>query len=66
MKNKLSILFLIVFCLSVRVQGQEVVKQQIDVVSGNLKLSLMVGSDNRLYQLHFGDVSKAEIGRAHV
>ncbi len=61
MKNKLSILFLIVFCLSVRVQGQEVVKQQIDVVSGDLKLSLMVGSDNRLYQLHFGDVSKAVI-----
>lgn len=33
----------------------DIVKDKFDIVSGNLKLSLMVGSDNRLYQLFFGD-----------
>lgn len=29
-----------------------------EVISGDLKLTLMVGSDNRLYQLDFGDVNR--------
>lgn len=47
------------------------------MVADNLKLTLMVGDDNRLYQLGFGDASKKieipdktpareKIGRAHV
>lgn len=35
-----------------------VAKQVIEIVSGDLKLTLMVGSDNRLYQLGFGDAEK--------
>lgn len=30
----------------------------IEMVADNIKLTLMVGEDNRLYQLGFGDASK--------
>ena len=33
------------------------VKERFEVVSGELKLSFMVGTDNRLYQLGFGNVA---------
>lgn len=58
MKAITHILVLFFLCLSAQAQVQEVVKQQIDVTSGDLKLSLMVGNDNRLYQLAFGDIHK--------
>lgn len=36
----------------------DVAKEVFDIKAGDLKLTLMVGNDNRLYQLHFGDAGK--------
>ena len=36
----------------------DIAKEVFDIKAGDLKLTLMVGSDNRLYQLHFGDADK--------
>lgn len=62
MENRICLLVLLSFCMSVHLQGQpqnrQVAKQVINVESGNLKLSLMVGSDDRLYQLGFGALDK--------
>lgn len=61
MKNRIGIFCMLVFAL-LGAQAQQaassVAKQVIEIVSGNLKLTLMVGSDNRLYQLGFGDAEK--------
>lgn len=48
-------LFLLLICSSARAADNPVAKETFDIVSGELKLSLMVGTDNRLYQLGFGD-----------
>ena len=53
----LGTFFLLLFFSSARAADTQI-KQLFDVVSGELKITLMVGNDDRLYQLSFGDATK--------
>ncbi len=50
------LLLLVTFTLSAQIVAAE--RQLLEIVSGDLKLSLLVGEDNRLYQLAFGDTNR--------
>ena len=50
------LLLLVTFTLSAQVVAAE--RQLLEIISGDLKLSLLVGEDNRLYQLAFGDTNR--------
>lgn len=60
MRNRIYILCVLIFSVAImQAQGVALVaKQTIEILSGDLKLSLMVGNDDRLYQLWFGDSAK--------
>lgn len=58
MKQLLSIVLLLLCTLIGRAADDAVVKQRFTVTSGELQLSFMVGADDRLYQLGFGDASR--------
>ncbi len=45
-------------CGVARAADSPVVQKVIEIKSGELKLTLMVGTDNRLYQLGFGDATR--------
>ena len=57
MKKILTCLFLCCL-LAARAADNPNVKKLFNVTSGELKLSFMVGTDDRLYQLAFGDASR--------
>ena len=58
MKRILSILTAVSLGMGMLSAQNDIAKEVFDIKAGDLKLSLMVGSDNRLYQLHFGDADK--------
>lgn len=58
MKRILSILTAVSLGMGMLSAQNDIAKEVFDIKAGDLKLSLMVGSDNRLYQLHFGDTDK--------
>ncbi|WP_288507122.1 alpha-galactosidase [uncultured Bacteroides sp.] len=60
MKKYIYLFFLLSLCplLARAADDNPIAKQLFNVTSGDLKLSFMVGTDGRLYQLAFGDVSK--------
>lgn len=58
MKHLIYIVLLFLCPLATRAADLPPVKQLFTVTSGELKLTFMVGSDNRLYQLGFGDASR--------
>lgn len=57
-KTLFSLAVLASLCVCAHAQAPKE-QQLIEIVSGKLKLSLMTGSDARLYQLHFGAADKA-------
>lgn len=63
MKKYIYLFFLLSLCpLSARAADDNpIAKQLFNVTSGDLKLSFMVGTDGRLYQLAFGDASKEAV-----
>lgn len=57
-----KILLMLCVLVALTGQAQNVAKKVFDIPSGNLKLTLMVGEDDRLYQLWFGDAqTKVEV-----
>ena len=59
MKTKLSVLLLLCCCtLRFHAADKSPARKLFDITSGELKLTLMVGTDNRLYQLGFGDAAR--------
>ena len=57
MKKYIYLFFLLSLCplLARAADDNPIAKQLFNVTSGDLKLSFMVGTDGRLYQLAFGD-----------
>lgn len=56
--KKLIVLFIFVCCMGgMRAANNPNVKKLFSVTSGELKLTFMVGTDDRLYQLGFGDAA---------
>lgn len=56
--KKLIVLFIFVCCMGgMRAADNPNVKKLFSVTSGELKLTFMVGTDDRLYQLGFGDAA---------
>lgn len=58
MKNILTTCLFLCLLLTVHAADNPNVKKLFTVTSGELKLTFMVGMDNRLYQLGFGDVAR--------
>lgn len=58
MKKYSCLLLVLIIAVSIRAAETQIAPNVFEVISGDLKLTLMVGSDNRLYQLGFGDVNK--------
>lgn len=56
MIRKNIVFFIMLFvCLNTQAQDSPVAKKVFSITSGELKLTLMVGNDDRLYQLYFGN-----------
>lgn len=55
--KKLITLFIFVCCMGDTCGGQSECEETFSVTSGELKLTFMVGTDDRLYQLGFGDAA---------
>lgn len=58
MKHYLSIVIFLLCTLTGRAADNPIVKELFTVTSGELKLTFMVGADDRLYQLGFGNASQ--------
>ena len=58
MKNILTTCLFLCLLLTVHAADNPNVKKLFTVTSGELKLTFMVGTDNRLYQLGFGDAAR--------
>lgn len=61
-RKNIGLSILLFVCLIIQAQDSPVAKKIFSITSGELKLTLMVGNDDRLYQLYFGNADiKAEI-----
>ncbi len=54
-RKNIGLSILLFVCLIIQAQDSPVAKKIFSITSGELKLTLMVGNDDRLYQLYFGN-----------
>lgn len=54
-RKNIGLSILLFVCLIIQAQDSPVAKKMFSITSGELKLTLMVGNDDRLYQLYFGN-----------
>lgn len=59
--KRFTILILLSFSFIIQAQNNHIYKKIFEITSGELKLTLMVGNDDRLYQLYFGNADTSII-----